>query len=45
MRFEYAARLIDGKSLRGSRELEPGENIIRLSLSKRLPDLELLPGV
>ena len=32
MKFEYIVRLIDGKSLRGSRELEPGENIIKLSL-------------
>ena len=32
MRLEYAVRMIDGKSLRGSRELKPGENLIRLSL-------------
>ena len=32
MKFEYIVRLIDGKSLRGSRELRQGENIIKLSL-------------
>ena len=32
MRLEYAASLIDGKSIRGSRELRQGENIIKLSL-------------
>lgn len=32
MRFEYIAQLIDGKSLRGSREIVPGENAVNLTL-------------
>ena len=32
MRLDYEIRLAGGETLRGSRELEPGENIIQVSL-------------
>ncbi len=38
MRFDYFARLIDGRSIQGSRELAEGENRINLSLPEGIAE-------
>ena len=43
MRLDYEIRLAGGETLRGSRELKPGENIVSLSLPEG--ELESVSGV